>query len=73
MCRHSYSHVLNSGYTHREIYAIGGSADPTINHQDNIYIASTNPFAKEVNKRLQRSLLEWDMLVEVMHVFHGDF
>jgi hypothetical protein len=30
------------------MYAIGGSAEPTINSQGNRYLAPTNPFAKEV-------------------------
>lgn len=30
------------------MYAIGGSADPTINSQGNRYLAPVNPFAKEV-------------------------
>ena len=30
------------------MYAIGGSANPTINSQGNRYLAPTNPFAKEV-------------------------
>lgn len=30
------------------MYAIGGSAEPTINSQGNRYLAPVNPFAKEV-------------------------
>jgi len=30
------------------MYAIGGSADPTINSQGNRYLAPANAFAKEV-------------------------
>ena len=48
-CRHGYFHVVNNDYTHWEMYAIGGSANPTINSQSNRYLAPTNPFAKEVN------------------------
>ncbi|RXH78487.1 hypothetical protein DVH24_002005 [Malus domestica] len=47
-CRHGYFHVVNNDYTHWEMYAIGGSAEPTINSQGNRYAAPTNPFAKEV-------------------------
>lgn len=47
-CRHGYFHVVNNDYTHWEMYAIGGSANPTINSQGNRYLAPTNPFAKEV-------------------------
>ncbi|CAN1269822.1 Probable pectate lyase 8 [Linum perenne] len=47
-CRHGYFHVVNNDYTHWEMYAIGGSANPTINSQGNRYLAPNNPFAKEV-------------------------
>uniref|UniRef100_A0A803Q3R1 Pectate lyase n=2 Tax=Cannabis sativa TaxID=3483 RepID=A0A803Q3R1_CANSA len=33
-CRHGYFHVVNNDYTHWEMYAIGGSANPTINSQE---------------------------------------
>ncbi|KAJ9555643.1 hypothetical protein OSB04_010257 [Centaurea solstitialis] len=49
-CRHGYFHVVNNDYTHWEMYAIGGSANPTINSQGNRYLAPENPFAR----RLQR-------------------
>ncbi|KAL1834885.1 hypothetical protein ACET3Z_004536 [Daucus carota] len=52
-CRHGYFHVVNNDYTHWEMYAIGGSGDPTINSQGNRYLAPNNPFAKEVTKRLE--------------------
>jgi hypothetical protein len=39
---------VNNDYTHWEMYAIGGSANPTINSQGNRYNAPANPFAKEV-------------------------
>ncbi|KAI3760234.1 hypothetical protein L1987_50627 [Smallanthus sonchifolius] len=51
-CRHGYFHVVNNDYTHWEMYAIGGSADPTINSQGNRYLAPTNPNAKEVTHRV---------------------
>ncbi|KAL0395735.1 UNVERIFIED_CONTAM: Pectate lyase [Sesamum calycinum] len=34
-CRHGYFHVVNNDYTHWEMYAIGGSASPTIYSQGN--------------------------------------
>jgi hypothetical protein len=40
--------VVNNDYTHWEMYAIGGSAAPTINSQGNRYNAPANLFAKEV-------------------------
>ncbi|KAF5480964.1 hypothetical protein F2P56_001665 [Juglans regia] len=51
-CRHGHFHVVNNDYTHWEMYAIGGSANPTINSQGNRYLAPANPFAKEVTKRM---------------------
>uniref|UniRef100_A0A6N2KCY5 Pectate lyase n=1 Tax=Salix viminalis TaxID=40686 RepID=A0A6N2KCY5_SALVM len=37
-CRHGYFHVVNNDYTHWEMYAIGGSANPTINSQGNRFV-----------------------------------
>nr|XP_043620525.1 probable pectate lyase 8 isoform X2 [Erigeron canadensis] len=51
-CRHGYFHVVNNDYTHWEMYAIGGSANPTINSQGNRFVAPSNPEAKEVTKRV---------------------
>ncbi|GLJ34319.1 hypothetical protein SUGI_0690030 [Cryptomeria japonica] len=50
-CRHGYFHVVNNEYTQWQMYAIGGSANPTIVSQGNRFVASNNPFAKEVTKR----------------------
>ncbi|KAG6538686.1 hypothetical protein ZIOFF_003814 [Zingiber officinale] len=58
-CRHGYFHVVNNDYTHWEMYAIGGSADPTINSQGNRYLAPTNRFAKEVTKRVDTDSSVW--------------
>ncbi|XP_014498220.1 probable pectate lyase 8 [Vigna radiata var. radiata] len=58
-CRHGYFHVVNNDYTHWEMYAIGGSADPTINSQGNRYLAPVNPFAKEVTKRVDTGASVW--------------
>ncbi|KAL7113267.1 hypothetical protein ACP275_04G051700 [Erythranthe tilingii] len=51
-CRHGYFHVVNNDYTSWEMYAIGGSANPTINSQGNRFLASNNQFTKEVTKRI---------------------
>ncbi|XP_076958641.1 putative pectate lyase 8 [Bidens hawaiensis] len=51
-CRHGYFHVVNNDYTHWEMYAIGGSANPTINSEGNRYVAPADPNAKEVTKRV---------------------
>jgi len=59
-CRHGYFHVVNNDYTHWEMYAIGGSANPTINSQGNRFAApKNNPFAKEVTKREDNNVAEW--------------
>lgn len=58
-CRHGYFHVVNNDYTHWEMYAIGGSASPTINSQGNRYLAPANAFAKEVTKRETSNQYEW--------------
>ncbi|KAM0071277.1 putative pectate lyase [Helianthus debilis subsp. tardiflorus] len=42
MPRHGYFHVVNNNYTHWELYAIGGSANPTINSEGNGYVAPSN-------------------------------
>jgi pectate lyase len=47
-CRRGYIHVVNNDFTQWEMYAIGGSANPTINSQGNRYIAPANQNAKEV-------------------------
>ncbi|KAL0383699.1 UNVERIFIED_CONTAM: putative pectate lyase 8 [Sesamum calycinum] len=51
-CRHGYFHVVNNDYTSWEMYAIGGSANPTINSQGNRFLAPNNAFAKEITKRI---------------------
>lgn len=45
--------MVNNDYTHWEMYAIGGSANPTINSQGNRFLAPDNQFHKEVNVHLQ--------------------
>ena len=53
-CRFGYFHVVNNDYTHWEMYAIGGSMNPTIISQGNRFVAPpelVNRFAKEVTKR----------------------
>lgn len=47
-CRHGYFHVVNNDYTHWEMYAIGGSAAPTINSQGNRFLAPNDDSSKEV-------------------------
>ncbi|KAJ9678525.1 hypothetical protein PVL29_020648 [Vitis rotundifolia] len=47
-CRHGYFHVVNNDYSYWEMYAIGGSAEPTINSQGNRFLAPDDRFSKEV-------------------------
>ncbi|KAL3508368.1 hypothetical protein ACH5RR_027769 [Cinchona calisaya] len=49
-CRLGYFHIVNNVYTGWEMYAIGGSASPTINSQGNVFIASDDVQTKEVTK-----------------------
>jgi len=58
-CRHGYFHVVNNDYTHWEMYAIGGSANPTINSQGNRFSAPADRLAKEVTKRINKNEVEW--------------
>ncbi|CAN4099259.1 unnamed protein product [Withania somnifera] len=58
-CRHGYFHVVNNDYTHWKMYAIGGSANPTINSQGNRFLAPNTRFGKEVTKREISPESEW--------------
>ncbi|CAN0825920.1 Probable pectate lyase 13 [Linum grandiflorum] len=58
-CRRGYIHVVNNDFTYWKMYAIGGSANPTINSQGNRYIAPADPDAKEVTKRVDTEDNEW--------------
>lgn len=58
-CRHGYIHVVNNDFTQWEMYAIGGSANPTINSQGNRYTAPPATDAKEVTKRVETDEEEW--------------
>ncbi|KAL8142695.1 hypothetical protein V2J09_015727 [Rumex salicifolius] len=56
---HGYFHVVNNDYTHWQMYAIGGSAKPTINSQGNRFLAPNDRFSKEVTKREVVSQSVW--------------
>ncbi|KAK2364201.1 pectate lyase [Trifolium repens] len=58
-CRRGYIHVVNNDFTQWEMYAIGGSGEPTINSQGNRYVAPVNLFAKEVTKRVETEQNKW--------------
>lgn len=42
--------MVNNDYTHWQMYAIGGSAAPTINSQGNRFLAPSDKVFKEVTK-----------------------
>ncbi|EYU30593.1 hypothetical protein ABFS82_11G064300 [Erythranthe guttata] len=58
-CRHGYFHVVNNDYTHWEMYAIGGSASPTINSQGNRFLAPDRANNKEVTKHEDAPQSKW--------------
>ncbi|XP_057983332.1 pectate lyase-like [Malania oleifera] len=58
-CRHGYFHVVNNDYTHWEMYAIGGSAYPTINSEGNRFLAPNDENKKEVTKHEDAPESEW--------------
>ncbi|XP_027087566.1 putative pectate lyase 2 [Coffea arabica] len=49
--RLGYAHVANNRYDRWEMYAIGGSANPTIFSEGNYFMAPDSPDAKQVTKR----------------------
>ncbi|KAL9669299.1 hypothetical protein QQ045_006843 [Rhodiola kirilowii] len=49
--RHGYAHVANNKYEEWIMYAIGGSANPTIFSEGNYFAAPKNPGCKQVTKR----------------------
>ncbi|KAL0328761.1 UNVERIFIED_CONTAM: putative pectate lyase 2 [Sesamum calycinum] len=49
--RLGYAHVANNRYDRWEMYAIGGSADPTIFSEGNYFMAPNSPDIKQVTKR----------------------
>ncbi|KAL8166579.1 hypothetical protein V2J09_008078 [Rumex salicifolius] len=59
-CRFGYIHVVNNDYVSWGIYAIGGSASPTINSQGNRYMAPIDPNAKEVTRRMDTDPNDWE-------------
>ncbi|GMG99442.1 hypothetical protein Nepgr_001282 [Nepenthes gracilis] len=59
-CRFGYFHVANNDYVGWVVYAIGGSANPTINSQGNRYTAPSNPNKKEVTMRMDAGGEEWE-------------
>lgn len=58
-CRHGYFHVVNNQYSEWGMYAIGGSANPTINSEGNRFVAPDNGYSKEVTKHEDAPQSEW--------------
>ncbi|PHT99624.1 putative pectate lyase 12 [Capsicum chinense] len=58
-CRRGYTHVVNNDFTEWQMYAIGGSANPTINSQGNRYTAPKDSNTKEVTRRMDADEGEW--------------
>lgn len=57
--RRGYVQVVNNDYTEWKMYALGGSASPTINSQGNRYTAPSDPDAKEVTRREETDENGW--------------
>ncbi|XP_065636343.1 probable pectate lyase 5 [Quercus suber] len=57
--RHGYVHVVNNDYTKWKMYAIGGSASPTILSQGNRFLAPDDEKSKEVTKYENAPESEW--------------
>ncbi|KAJ8429783.1 hypothetical protein Cgig2_003739 [Carnegiea gigantea] len=57
--RHGYFHVVNNDYTRWEMYAVGGSAAPTIYCEGNRFLAGDGSSNKEVTKREEAPESEW--------------
>lgn len=55
--RLGYAHVANNRYDRWEMYAIGGSANPTIFSEGNYFMAPNNPSSKQVINQLKEILL----------------
>ncbi|XP_039037478.1 putative pectate lyase 2 [Hibiscus syriacus] len=57
--RIGYAHVANSRYDEWKMYAIGGSANPTIFSEGNYFVAPDNPSNKQVTKREASNWQNW--------------
>ncbi|XWS73087.1 hypothetical protein CRYUN_Cryun02cG0095800 [Craigia yunnanensis] len=57
--RIGYAHVANNRYDEWKMYAIGGSANPTIFTEGNYFIALDNPSNKHVTKREASNWKNW--------------
>ncbi|KAL4634240.1 hypothetical protein ACB092_04G185700 [Castanea dentata] len=57
--RHGYVHVVNNDYTKWKMYAMGGSAAPTILSQGNRFLAPDDEKSKEATKYENAPKSEW--------------
>ncbi|XP_068666680.1 probable pectate lyase 16 [Aristolochia californica] len=57
--RHGYAHVVNNRYDEWQMYAIGGSANPTILSEGNYFIAPDKSGNKQVTKRESGGWKNW--------------
>ncbi|OMO64836.1 Pectate lyase/Amb allergen [Corchorus olitorius] len=57
--RFGYAHVVNNRYDEWKMYAIGGSANPTIFSEGNYFIAPDDQDSKEVTKREAKNWENW--------------
>ncbi|XP_002966799.2 probable pectate lyase 5 isoform X2 [Selaginella moellendorffii] len=75
-CRYGYFHIVNNHYTHWRMYAIGGSANPTINSQGNRFVAPADVNSKQVTKREfagERSWMKWNWRSEGDSYINGAY
>lgn len=63
--RFGYAHVANNRYEEWKMYAVGGSANPTIFSEGNYFIAPNNPDSKEVSNLII-------IIIIIISTFFGD-
>ncbi|CAN1146080.1 Probable pectate lyase 7 [Linum perenne] len=66
-CRWGFFHVVNNDYTHWQLYAIGGSRNPTIISEGNQFIAPDAKELKQVTKRDYATEEEWKHWIWTSH------
>ncbi|KAL2339217.1 hypothetical protein Fmac_013663 [Flemingia macrophylla] len=58
--RFGYAHVVNNKYDQWKMYAIGGSANPSILSEGNFFVAPNDPNAKQITKReVKENWMSW--------------
>ncbi|EYU33881.1 hypothetical protein ABFS82_08G151600 [Erythranthe guttata] len=71
--RLGYAHVANNRYEQWEMYAIGGSANPTIFSEGNYFMAPNNPGIKQVTKRETSGWNNWKWRSSRDKFFNGAY